>query len=100
MVMEIHSIANAFQAKAAYDRSSAQPNKIDPGKAKEAKKESVELSSSSVIMQKVKEKAMSAPEIRIPMVEKIMERIKNNDYPISKHLDSAIERMLSGRILT
>ena len=54
---------------------------------------------SSVILQKVKEKLQSAPEIRIPLVEKILERIKNNDYPISRHAEEAIDIMLNKGIL-
>jgi hypothetical protein len=99
MFMVIQSIANAYQTKATYDRNVAKTGKIDPAKGKETSTESVELSSSSVILQKVKEKLQSAPEIRIPLVEKIIERIKNNDYPISRHIDDAIDKMLDGRIL-
>ena len=96
--MEIYRVAETYQA-IAYGRSAAKANKIEPEKTPEAEKESVELSPSSLNLQKVKEAVEAAPEIRIPIVEEIMERIKNNDYPISRHTEDAIDKMLKAGIL-
>jgi anti-sigma28 factor (negative regulator of flagellin synthesis) len=96
--MEIKRVADAYQAMA-YEPSTAKIKKSAPAKPAEMKKEQVELSEKSQNLQKVKEAVKAAPEIRIPMVEKIMERIKNNDYPIDTHLDEAINNLLKQRIL-
>jgi flagellar biosynthesis anti-sigma factor FlgM len=63
------------------------------------KKEAVQISDSSLSMQKVQEKVEEMPEVRIKVVEEIKERIKNNDYPIDQAINDAIEKMVNGRIL-
>jgi hypothetical protein len=96
--MEIKRIADAYQV-AAYGRIEPKTKKAAPEKKPEPAKESVELSPSSVNLQKVKEAAQKAPEIRIPIVEEIMQRIKNNDYPISLHAQEALDKMINKGIL-
>jgi hypothetical protein len=99
MVMEIQRIADAYQV-AAYGRAAGKAKNAEPpADAKEPVKENVELSSSSINLQKVKEKVQETPDIRIPLVEEIMERIKNNDYPISLRAEEALENMLKKGIV-
>jgi hypothetical protein len=98
MIMEIQRVTNAYQAMV-YGQTGPKTKKIEPDKAPEKTKESVELSPSSLNLQKVKEEVKKAPEIRIPIVEEIMKRIKNNDYPISQHMDEAIDKMLRAGVL-
>jgi anti-sigma28 factor (negative regulator of flagellin synthesis) len=98
MIMEIKRVADAYQAMA-FEPSAVKSKKSAPAKPAEPKQEKVELSEKSQNLQKVKEAINAAPDIRIPMVEKIMERIKNNDYPIDTHLDRAIDNMLNRHIL-
>jgi len=96
--MEIKRVADAYQVMA-YDSPAAKIKKHPPAKPAEVKKEQVELSENSPNLQKVKEAVEAAPEIRIPIVEKIMERIKNNDCPINTHLDEAINNLLKQKRL-
>jgi hypothetical protein len=99
MVMEIKRIADAYQV-AAYGQSALKAKKVEPpDSTKEAVKENVEISPSSINLQKVKETVQSLPDVRIPIVEKIKERIKNNDYPISLGVENAIEKMLKEGIV-
>jgi anti-sigma28 factor (negative regulator of flagellin synthesis) len=91
--MEIKRISDAYQV-ASYGRIEPKTKKTGPEKKPESTKESVELSPSSLNLQKVKEAVQKAPEIRIPIVEEIMQRIKNNDYPISLHAEEALDKMI------
>jgi flagellar biosynthesis anti-sigma factor FlgM len=85
---------------AAYGRTAEKAKKIDPpDRNKTPVEENVELSSSSKNLQKVKEKVQEMPDIRIPLVEEIRERIKNNDYPISLRAEEALETMLKRGII-
>jgi hypothetical protein len=96
--MEIQRVTNAYQAMV-YGQSGLKTKKTEPDKAQEKTKESVELSPSSLNLQKVKEEVQKAPEIRIPIVEEIMKRIKNNDYPISQRIAESIDKMMSEGVL-
>ncbi len=96
--MEIQRVSEAYQVMA-YGRKSLKTNASEPEKPAETKKESVELSASSINLQKVKEAVEAAPEIRIPIVEEIIKRIENNDYPISRNAEESIDIMLNKGIL-
>jgi hypothetical protein len=97
--MEIQRITEAYQLSA-YGRNGPKTKKTEPtNNAADKVKESVELSPSSINLQKVKEAVKALPEIRIPIVEEIMQRIKNNDYPISRHAEDAIDNMIKGSII-
>jgi hypothetical protein len=91
--MEIQRISDAYQV-ANYGRTGPKIKKAEADKSPERAKESVELSPSSMNLQKVKEEVKKAPEIRIPIVEEILQRIKNNDYPISLRIEEAIDQMI------
>ncbi len=96
--MEIQRVTDAYQV-AAYGRTGPKTKKAAPEEKTDSTKENVELSQSSLNLQKVKEAVQKAPEIRIPIVEEIMQRIKNNDYPVSLRTEEAIDNMLKKGIL-
>jgi anti-sigma28 factor (negative regulator of flagellin synthesis) len=59
----------------------------------------VALSEESLNLKKVKDAASKAPDIRLPLVEKIRERIANNTYPVDLKAESALDEMLKNGIL-
>ena len=61
--------------------------------------EVVAFSDASLNMQKVKDAVYKAPEIRIAIVEKIKEKIKNNEYPIDLKAKSTLDILLKNKIL-
>ena len=95
--MDIKRVADVYQTMG-YEPATGKSKKTAPAKPAQ-QKEQVEFSEKSQNLQKVKEAIQAAPEIRIPIVEKIKERIKNNDYPIDTHLDQAIDNMLKQHVL-
>ena len=96
--MNIQPVSTAYQAQA-YESVAKNNKKNANGAGLVMGQEQVELSESSLNLQKVKEAVNAAPEIRIPIVEEIMKRIKNNDYPIPTHAEKALDNMLRNRIL-
>jgi anti-sigma28 factor (negative regulator of flagellin synthesis) len=62
-------------------------------------KEAVELSASSVSLQKIRDKIDALPEVRIQLVEDIKEKIRNNDYPLDNYLQGALDKMIDNGIL-
>jgi anti-sigma28 factor (negative regulator of flagellin synthesis) len=96
--MNIKPLSTAFQAQA-YEAIAKNGKKAVNAKGLVMGQEQVELSESSLNLQKVKEAVDAAPEIRIPIVEEIMKRIKNNDYPIPTHAEKALDKMLLNGIL-
>jgi|WetSurMetagenome_2_1015567.scaffolds.fasta_scaffold1317933_1 anti-sigma28 factor (negative regulator of flagellin synthesis) len=96
--MDIRSISSAY-GSIAYDPSSKNGKKSDQAKPVKNSAEVVAFSDTSLNMQKVKEAVYKSPEIRIPIVEKIKEKIKNNDYPIDSKMDTILERLLKNKII-
>lgn len=96
--MNINTIAAAYGSPL-YDPSSKLNKKPEASKSQSTPKEVVDFSDTSMSMQKLKDVVNQAPEIRIPIVEKIQEKIKNNNYPIDRTLDTVLERMLKQKIL-
>ena len=96
--MEIKQVSSIYQAMA-YEASASQTKKQTSSNTT-ADTESVELSENSQNLQKVKEAVNETPEIRIPIVEEIKKRIKNNDYPIDTHTDNAIDNMIMGNLFS
>jgi hypothetical protein len=96
-INSIHPVTGA----AAYDSYQAQAPKRKPVVSGTGlPKENIELSDNSVNLKKIHDAIVAMPEIRIPAVEKIKERIKNNDYPIENHFNKALERMRDQNILS
>ena len=83
----------------AYDPSSKNGKKPDQAKTVVKSAEVVAFSDTSLNMQKVKEAVYKAPDIRIAIVEKIKEKIKNDDYPIDSKMDTVLERMRKEKII-
>lgn len=96
--MDIRSVSRAYES-AAYEPPPKSDKKSDSVKPPAVFKERVELSDASVNLQKIKEAVEKAPEIRIPMVEKLREKIKSNNYPVDFTLDTVLERLQKSRIL-
>jgi anti-sigma28 factor (negative regulator of flagellin synthesis) len=98
IIMNIKPVSTAFQAQA-YESVAKNVKKAEQTKKQVMGQEQVDLSESSLNLQKVKEAVDAAPEIRIPIVEEIMKRIKNNDYPITTHAEKALDVMIKNHIL-
>jgi anti-sigma28 factor (negative regulator of flagellin synthesis) len=96
--MDIRPITTAYGA-AAYDPGSKGGKKPEQAKPPVKTTEVVAFSDTSLNMQKVKEAVYKAPEIRIPIVEKIREKIKNNDYPIDSKIESILDRLRKSNII-
>jgi len=98
-LMDIRSITTLYGTNA-YDPGSKNGKKSDPA-AKPVKStgEVVAFSDASMNLQKIKDAVYKAPEIRLPIVEKIKERIKNNDYPVDTKADSILETLRKNKII-
>ena len=96
--MDVKQVSSAFQVQA-YETVAKSGKKTAQTKSQVMGQEQVELSESSLNMQKVKEAVDAAPDVRIPIVEEIQKRIANNDYPIPTHAEKALDVMLKNRIL-
>ncbi|MGB7566482.1 MAG: flagellar biosynthesis anti-sigma factor FlgM [Chitinivibrionales bacterium] len=96
--MDVKQVSPAFQVQT-YETVAKNGKKTAQTKSQVMGQEQVELSESSLNMQKVKEAVDAAPDIRIPIVEEIQKRIANNDYPIPTHAEKALDVMLKNRIL-
>jgi anti-sigma28 factor (negative regulator of flagellin synthesis) len=97
--MDIRSIASAY-GSAAYDPGAKNGKKPDAAARPVTKAtEVVAFSDTSLNMQKVKEAVYKSPEIRIELVERIKEKIKNNDYPVDSKADSILERLMKDKIV-
>ncbi|KMQ51181.1 hypothetical protein CHISP_1887 [Chitinispirillum alkaliphilum] len=65
-----------------------------PGKSAAVRTENVEISETSLSMQKLREEVNAQPEIRIQMVEEIKHKIKHNGYPLETNLYKALENLV------
>lgn len=61
--------------------------------------EQVELSDDAKSFQKVMEAVDATPEVRIPMVEEIRQKIKLNGYPFETKLYKALEKMIDTKVV-
>jgi anti-sigma28 factor (negative regulator of flagellin synthesis) len=91
----LSAIARAYEVAAPKKAKAADSS----ASSLEAKKETVELSDSSVSVQKVMDKINSLPDVRIEVVESIKQRIRQNDYPLENKLLDALDRMAKNDIL-
>lgn len=96
--MDIQHITSSYGA-VGYDPSSKNGKKPDQAKPVVKSAEVVAFSETSLNMQKIKDAVYKAPDIRIAIVEKIKEKIKNNDYPIDSKVDSILERLRKSKII-
>jgi anti-sigma28 factor (negative regulator of flagellin synthesis) len=98
--MEIKQVASVYKAMGYESVSSVTKKQSYTSSNSASTSETVELSESSQNLQNIKEAVYYTPEIRLPTVEEIKEKIKNNDYPINTHIDEAIENMVSAGIFS
>jgi anti-sigma28 factor (negative regulator of flagellin synthesis) len=61
--------------------------------------EQVELSDDAKSFQKVMEAVDATPEVRIPLVEEIRQKIKLNGYPFETKLYKALEKMIDTKVV-
>jgi anti-sigma28 factor (negative regulator of flagellin synthesis) len=96
--MDIKTVSTAYGAKL-YEAGVKSDRKSEQPKATRKFMEVVAFSDTSLNMKKIKDAVASAPEIRIPLVEEIKQKIANNTYPIDMTAESALDRMLKLGIL-
>jgi anti-sigma28 factor (negative regulator of flagellin synthesis) len=100
--MDIRSIGAGYNPKVysvdKTDKSEKLKKTAPPEEAKTVG-EKVELSAASNDAQTVLDAIRALPEVRIDMVEKIKERIKNNDYPLESRLHDTVEKMVNAKVL-
>lgn len=97
-LMNIRTVSSIYGAKA-FEPSPKNGKKPDSVKSTTMSQEIVAFSDTSLTMQKLKDAVAAAPDIRIPIVEEIKEKIKNNNYPIDRNSDTILERMIKNRII-
>jgi anti-sigma28 factor (negative regulator of flagellin synthesis) len=97
--MDIKRIASAYGAQA-YESTAKNSKKQAPDKsAATVPKEQVEFSETSQSMSKLIDAVNAEPDIRIPMVEEIRQKIKLNGYPIETKIYKALEKMMAENIV-
>ncbi len=96
--MELKAITAAYGAKT-FDPVVKGDKKAAPEKTAAAQKEQVELSDTSLSIQKLKEIIDMTPEIRIKVVEEIRTKIKYNGYPLESNLYKALEKIVENKIV-
>jgi anti-sigma28 factor (negative regulator of flagellin synthesis) len=96
--MDIKSVSAAYGAMV-YDSTAKSGKKAETAKPVVGSSAVVAISDESLNLKKVKDAVYSAPDIRLPIVEKIRERIANNSYPVDLKAQSALDEMLKLKIL-
>jgi hypothetical protein len=96
--MLIKSVSAAYGAKP-YEPVAKSGKKATPEKSVAVPKEQVELSDTSLNLQKLGEIIDSTPEVRIPLVEEIQKKIKYNSYPIESNFYKALEKMKLNEVI-
>lgn len=96
--MDIRPIVAAYGAKP-FESVTKSDKKAAPEKSAAAPSEQVEISATSMSMQRLKEIIDSTPEVRLKVVEEIRTKIKHNSYPIESNLYKAMENMVEEKII-
>lgn len=94
--MDIKSVVSSYST-VAYESS---PKKDKAGNAKRpaGSTEVVAFSDESLNLKKVKDAAYKAPDIRLPIVEKIRAAIAKDSYPVDLKAQSALDEMLKNKL--
>ena len=95
--MNIQSVASAYGVKP-YEPSSKSGKKATPDASLDVK-ERVELSDTSLNLQKVREMVNATPDVRIQKVEEIKLKIKYNGYPMESSFYKAMKNMVEQKII-
>jgi anti-sigma28 factor (negative regulator of flagellin synthesis) len=95
--MNIQSVTAAYGAQAFSPAKGAK--KAAPEKVAAAPNEQVELSDTSLNLQKIRDAVDAEPDVRIKLVEEIRTKIRYNGYPLESNLYKAVEKMLDNRIV-
>ena len=96
--MELKSISSAYKTLS-YDSVTSNNKKPKANHSSNSASEFVVISEDSLNLKKIKDAVDEAPEIRLPIVEMIKEKIRNNSYPIDLSLESALEVLQKYKIL-
>lgn len=96
--MDIRPIAAAYGAKPVNSIAKTEKRQA-PEKSTVAQGEHVELSATSLSMNKLKEIIDNTPDIRIKVVEEIKTKIKHNGYPLESSFYKALENMVTEKTL-
>ena len=97
--MNISRALSAYGAKP-FESTAKTSKKQAPEKTEApVPKEQVELSDESQTFQKVREAIQGSPDIRIPLVEEMKQKIKLNGYPFETRLYKALEKMIDSKVV-
>lgn len=97
--MNISRALSAYGAKP-FESAAKTSKKQAPEKtAAPVPHEQVELSDASQTFRKVQEAVDANPDVRIPIVEEIKQKIKLNGYPIETRMYKALEKMIDNKIV-
>ncbi len=97
--MNISKALSAYGVKS-FESTAKSSKKQAPEKtATPVPREQVELSEASQTFQKIQEAIDNSPEVRIPIVEEIKQKIKYNGYPIETKLYKALEKMIDTKVV-
>jgi hypothetical protein len=96
--MNISQALSAYGAK--FESTAKSSKKQAPEKAAATvPREQVELSETSQTMQKIRDAINATPDVRIPLVEEIQQKIKYNGYPIETKMYKALEKMFDTKLI-
>lgn len=96
--MNIQSVAAAYGAKP-YEPAAKSGKKAAPEKSAAVQSEQVELSDTSLNLQKLHDTVAAASDVRLPIVEEIKNKIKYNGYPLESNLYKAMEKMIDMKVI-
>jgi len=96
--MNIRSINAAYGAKPLNSIAKTE-KKQAPERTSLPQGEQVELSDTSLSMNKLKDIIDNTPDVRIKLVEEIKTKIKYNSYPLESNFYKALESMVNDKTL-
>ena len=96
--MNISSIIQAYGARP-LDTTNGRARQVKDERPVSTPSAQVSISDTSRELKMVREAMDKEPEIRIPLVEELQAKIKNNDYPIQNRMAHTLEKMFEARIL-
>jgi flagellar biosynthesis anti-sigma factor FlgM len=96
--MNIQSVAAAYGAKP-YEPAAKSGKKAAPEKSAAVQSEQVELSDTSLNLQKLRDNVAAVPDVRLAIVEEIKTKIKYNGYPLESNLYKAMEKMIQNKVI-
>ncbi len=96
--MDIRSVSQAYGAQS-FGMTAKSGKKVAPEKAAAVRSVNVEISESSLTIQKLENEVKAKPDIRIRMVEEIRHKIKHNGYPLETNIYKAVENIVANNFV-